>query len=208
MKTFESVPRAAGAAARTAIVVGAETVLGREICADLQAHDWQVTATPPCTGRFASGAELDEVAAGVSDETAGPQLLVVVPTVLPPQLPNDLLDGDRWSDVVEAILRPAVSACRAALPLMARNNESSIVLIVPSENNTDVLTATAAGALVGMLRTLAVEAAEHGVRVCGVTAHTSGEIQDLSSLLDSVRFLVEEGTYFTGQVLTPTRRSR
>ena len=158
-------------------------------------------------GAFAlrgSGAIADEITAALTEtgrqrsDSAG-ELLVVVADATDPA-PVDALDDGRWAAIFDARLRPVVAACVEGYDGMVARGGGAIVLVsVEAPPGAGAHVAAADGALDGFTKSLAAEAAPHGVRVNLI--RTAGDAARATAA--TVVFLAGDGTNMVGQVLRP-----
>lgn len=143
--------------------------------------------------------------------------------------PVSEVSPDEWHRMLRVHLGGAVNLARAATPAMVRRGRGAIIAITSElalgGGSGDSAYAAAKGAIVGFVRSLAAELAPTGVRVNGVapgptdTPLLAGDspwrAPDYLKTLPLrrlvapeevalvVRFLVEEGTFATGEIISP-----
>ena len=143
--------------------------------------------------------------------------------------PVSEVSPDEWHRMLRVHLGGALNLARAATPAMVRRGRGAIIAITSElalgGGSGDSAYAAAKGAIVGFVRSLAAELAPTGVRVNGVapgptdTPLLAGdspwrapdylETLPLRRLVAPeevalvVRFLVEEGTFATGEIISP-----
>jgi 2-hydroxycyclohexanecarboxyl-CoA dehydrogenase len=136
---------------------------------------------------------------------------------------------ERWHRMLEVHLGGTRNACAAVLPGMIERGEGHIITISSelalAGGDEDAHYAAAKGAIIGFTKSLAAEVASSGVRVNSVAPGPTDtpllepdspwraphflETLPLRRLVrpeevaETVLFLVEEGDYFCGQVLSP-----
>ncbi|PZS34188.1 MAG: hypothetical protein DLM58_06160 [Pseudonocardiales bacterium] len=154
-------------------------------------------------------------------ELGAPTLLLTV-NDLPPAAAFADLDSAAWSDLLENVVGRSLDACRAVLPVMRQHGGGTIVAVSPApgpdvEPGPDRGTAHYAAAhhtLLGMMRTLAIEAGPDSINVTTLapvpiaTPATSSHQTDLSAdgltaLADTIAYLIGDGSFCTGQVMAP-----
>jgi 2-hydroxycyclohexanecarboxyl-CoA dehydrogenase len=159
----------------------------------------------------------------------GPVSALITAAGVYERVPIGELDAARWRRMLELLLGGTVHACRAVLPGMLDAGSGSIVTISSelaiSGGEGDAHYVAAKGAVVGFTRSLGEELAPRGVRVNSVAPGPTdtpllapdspsrepdylatlplGRLVTPEEVADSVLFLVEEGTYFAGQVISP-----
>lgn len=142
-------------------------------------------------------------------------------------LPFDRIDADRWTRMLRVHLGGFFNVTRAVLPGMVERGAGSVVAIgselAVGGGDEDAHYAAAKGAVLGLMRALAVEFAGTGVRVNAVapgptdtpllapdspwrdpgylaTLPTRGLVRP-ADVAECVAFLVDEGSYLTGEIL-------
>ncbi len=144
-------------------------------------------------------------------------------------LPVSEIGIERWHRMLAVHLGGARNACAAVLPGMLEREEGHIVTISSelalAGGDEDAHYAAAKGAIIGFTKSLATEVAGRGVRVnCVAPGPTDTPLLAPDSpwrdpaflktlplqrlvrpeeVAETVLFLVEEGDYFCGQVLSP-----
>ncbi|HEY1273790.1 MAG TPA: SDR family oxidoreductase [Thermoleophilaceae bacterium] len=172
------------------------------------------------------------VAAAVAraTEELGPISLLVTAAGFYEMVPVAEIDDERWRRMLRVHLGGAANACWEVLPGMLARGEG-IVVTISSElalaggGPGDAHYAAAKGAVLGFTRSLGWELADKGIRVNSVAPGPTdtpllppdspwrapdylatlplGRLVTPDEVADSVVFLVEEGTYFQGQALSP-----
>ena len=136
---------------------------------------------------------------------------------------------ERWRRMLAVHLGGVVNACWAVLDGMIAAGSGTIVTISSelgiAGGSEDAHYAAAKGAIIGFTRSLGAELAPHGIRVNSVApGPTDTPLLDASSpwrapeylatlplrrlvrpeeAADTVLFLIEDGTYFNGQTISP-----
>lgn len=137
------------------------------------------------------------------------------------------LNPSRWEQMLRVHLGGTYNVCQAVLPGMLGRADGNIVTISSelalSGGEEDCHYASAKGAIIGLTKSLAVEVSDRGVKVnCVAPGPTDTPLlasrwrspeylQTLplrrlvtpEEVAQTVLFLVEEGEYFCGQVLSP-----
>jgi NAD(P)-dependent dehydrogenase (short-subunit alcohol dehydrogenase family) len=174
----------------------------------------------------------EAVAAAVrrATEELGPISLLVTAAGFYEMVPVGEIDDDRWRRMLNVHLGGVVNACWEVLPGMLERG-SGIVVTISSElalaggGRGDAHYAAAKGAVLGFTRSLGWELADKGIRVNSVAPGPTdtpllaadspwrapdylatlplGRLVTPDEIADAVVFLVEEGTYFQGQVISP-----
>jgi NAD(P)-dependent dehydrogenase (short-subunit alcohol dehydrogenase family) len=123
------------------------------------------------------------------------------------------MSPDRWHRLLSAHLGVTTNACAAAVPGMVRAGHGTVVTIsswlalagIAGES----YYAAATGSILAFTKSFALEVASSGVRVNCIavgplhettrtTVHITAE-----EVADTVMFLVNDGDFFVGQVLSP-----
>ncbi|SPT64007.1 MULTISPECIES: SDR family NAD(P)-dependent oxidoreductase [Actinomadura] len=175
---------------RVALVTGASRGIGRSIALTMAESGWHVVATGrDREGLAATAAQI--VAAGghadvhtvdvsneasvrglvaaLADDGAHPVALVNNSGVGGPSMPLWEIEPDAWDEAFAVNVRGVYLLCRAVLPLMIERGTGSVVNVgsVTAKNPLAHRTPYAASkaALIGLTRTLALDAGPHGIRV-------------------------------------------
>ena len=223
--------------AGVAVVTGAASGIGAAVAAELRERGWMVAGldlTPAAACDLAvevdvrdagamtdavgrAGRELGDVTAAVS--VAGHYAMA----------PLAQISTEQWQRMLQVHLGGFTNLARAVLPDMLARGSGGIIAI-SSElaiggGNEDAHYAAAKGAVLGAMRSLAVEAAPQGVRVNAVApgptdtpllaADSPWRARDYLDTLPlrrlgspqevalCVAWLLEEGTFCVGEVLNP-----
>ncbi len=117
-----------------------------------------------------------------------------------PHRPVEEAEPASWEERLQANLEPLLGLLDRALPTLAEN--ASVVAVLPrvafNSGAGTAEAAAAAGAAVGLLRSLAAELGPDGVRVNGIAI---GPETDVASIANAVAFLACDADYVTGEIL-------
>lgn len=226
-----------GAARQPVVAVsGAASGIGAAIAAELSNRGWRIAGIDlhPC--HWDANYELD-----VSDPTAvaraigdverrlGPLSAVVSAAGHYAMAPVSEIALEDWRRMLRVHLGGAMHLARAAAPAMVGRGEGSIVAITSElaigGGGGDAHYAAAKGGVIGLVRSLAIELAPHGVRVNGVAPGPTdtpllaadspwrdpdylatlplGRLVAPEEVARVVAFLIEEGTFATGEIVSP-----
>ena len=191
---------------------------------DLRGSEADLSLIADVTDPAAVSAEVDR-----ATRELGPISLLVSAAGHYEMLPVSEIGIERWRRILAVHLGGARNVCMAVLPGMLERGSGQIVTISSelalAGGDRDVHYVAAKGALIGFTKSLAVEVAGRGVRVNSVAPGPTDtpllapdspwrdpaflETLPLRRLVrpeevaETVLFLVEEGDYFCGQVLSP-----
>ena len=163
-----------------ALVTGSASGIGAATVAELQRRGWTVAgldlgASPDCSAhRVVNMADAAAVAQAVAELTAelGPITAAVSVAGYYEMAPVDEISIDQWTRMLRVHLGGFANLARAVLPDMVEARHGAIVAI-SSElaiggGTDDAHYAAAKGAILGLMRSLAVEYAARGIRVNAV----------------------------------------
>jgi 2-hydroxycyclohexanecarboxyl-CoA dehydrogenase len=228
---------ASGSDSRVAVVTGGASGIGRAVVEELTGRGWDVASLD----LQVATAGAHSVRVDVTDTAAVEQAVREVEDRLGPvgacvsvaghyeMLPVSDISLERWQRMLRVHVGGLVNLARATLPGMLERGHGSVVAIASElavgGGAEDAHYAAAKGAVLGVVRSLAAEAAPHGVRVNAVApGPTDTPLIGPDSpwrapaYLDTlplrrlgtpeevalcVAFLVEEGTFCVGEVLNP-----
>jgi 2-hydroxycyclohexanecarboxyl-CoA dehydrogenase len=203
---------------RVAVVTGAGDVVASAIVERLRAGGFRVagldaqravgdlTIDVDLTDRSAIG----EAAERVSRELGPVSVLVTVPRVHD-AAPFGEMDAGRWDRLLGGYLAATANACRAIVPSMVSAGRGTVACLtswkalagIPGE----AYEAAAAGSLLAFTKSFAVEVAPAGVRVNCIAVgplepHDGQDAVRPQDVAETVMFLVDDGEFFVGQVLS------
>jgi 2-hydroxycyclohexanecarboxyl-CoA dehydrogenase len=191
---------------------------------DLEPSDTEVSLQVDVTDRPAV-----EQAARSAAERLGPVSALITAAGVYEMVPVADIDAERWLRMVAVHLGGVANACWAVLPSMLESGTGTIIT-VSSElalagGNGDAHYVAAKGAILGFTRSLGAELAPQGIRVNSVAPGPTdtpllaadspwrrpayleslplGRLVRPGEVADTVMFVLEEGTYFYGQTVSP-----
>jgi len=191
---------------------------------DLERSDTELSLEVDVTDRAAV-----ERAARSAAEQLGPVSALVTAAGVYEMVPVADIDAERWRRMLAVHLGGVANACWAVLPSMLESGAGTIVTISSelalAGGDGDAHYAAAKGAILGFTRSLGGELAPQGIRVNGVAPGPTdtpllaadspwrrseyldslplGRLVRPDEVADTVMFLLEEGTYFYGQTVSP-----
>jgi len=222
--------------ARIAAVTGAASGIGAAIAAELSNRGWRIAGLDLRHSDWDASYEIDvadadSVAQAVDDieRDLGPLDAVVSAAGHYAMIPVANIEPADWQRMLRVHLGGAMHLARAAAPRMMHRGSGSIVAITSElaigGGAGDAHYAAAKGALIGLVRSLAVELAPHGVRVNAVAPGPTdtpmlaadspwrdpgylatlplGRLVAPEEVALVVAFLIEEGTFATGEIVSP-----
>ena len=220
---------------RVALVTGAASGIGAAITQSLRDGGWRVAgldlresdADLSCRGDVTDpGAAQATVRR--AEEALGPVLALVTCAGYYEMLPVEDISPEAWQRMLRVHLGGVLGAVRAVLPGMLERGEGDVVAIASElaigGGAEDAHYAAAKGAILGFVRSLAVEVAGQGVRVNAVAPGPTdtpllsddspwrapdylatlpaGRLARPGEVALAVRFLLEEGSFCVGEVLS------
>lgn len=223
-------------AAPVAVVTGAASGIGAAIAGELTTRGWQVAGLDLYGSDWAMSIETDvadeaQVRTAVErvEHELGPVQATVSAAGHYAMVPvADITEHD-WRRMLRVHLGGAMHLARAAAPAMTQRGSGSIVAIASElaigGGGGDAHYAAAKGAVIGFVRSLAIELAATGVRVNGVAPGPTdtpmlaadspwrspdyldtlplGRLSSPQEIALVVAYLVEEGTFATGEIISP-----
>jgi 2-hydroxycyclohexanecarboxyl-CoA dehydrogenase len=146
--------------------------------------------------------QMQSAAERVTRELGPPSVLVIAPQARA-SLPFGSMPTGQWQSLLDDYLGGTASACAAFVPGMVQARRGCVITLVPSAAVEGVpgeaYPAAASGTILGFTKSFALEVARHGVRVNCIAA---GAVSP-DEIADTIAFLVADGDFFVGQVLTP-----
>jgi NAD(P)-dependent dehydrogenase (short-subunit alcohol dehydrogenase family) len=205
---------------RVALVAGSGGRVGSNIVSRLRAEGFAVGGLDeePGSADLAISVDLTnraattEAAARVANELGTISVLVTAPEHYDAARFGDM-SPERWQRLLAAHLGVTTNAFAATVPGMVRAGHGTVVTIsswlalagIAGES----YYAAATGSILAFTKSVAIEVASNGVRVNCIavgplheTSRTPVHITP-DDVADTVMFLVNDGDFFVGQVLTP-----
>jgi 2-hydroxycyclohexanecarboxyl-CoA dehydrogenase len=191
---------------------------------DLDASATELSLQADVTDR-----EAVQAAAGRVANELGPATLLVTAAGVYEQVPVEDIDDERWRRMLAIHLGGVANACWAVLPDMLAEGEGTVVTISSelalAGGSNDAHYVAAKGAILGFTRSLGVELAPKGIRVNSVAPGPTdtplldpdspwrepgylatlplGRLVTPDDVAQTVLYLIEDGTYFAGQTISP-----
>ena len=191
---------------------------------DLDESATELSLRADVTDRERVKAAADRVA-----EELGPPTLLVTAAGVYEQAPVADIDDERWRRMLAIHLGGVANACWVVLPGMLAKGAGTVVTISSelalAGGGNDAHYVAAKGAILGFTRSLGVELAPRGIRVNSVAPGPTdtpllaadspwrgpsylatlplGRLVTADEVAQTVLYLVEEGTYFAGQTISP-----
>lgn len=220
----------------TALVTGAASGIGAAIAHELTSAGWRVAGYD----LHDSPTELSLIG-DTTDPGAAEQAVIRTVDTLGPidalvnsaghyeMVPFEQITPAQWARMLAVHLGGFVTMARAVLPGMLARNAGSIVAVVSElalgGGEQVAHYAAAKGAVIGLVKSLAVEVAPHGVLVNAVapgptdtplipsgspergpqflSTLPAGRLADPREIAAATRFVIEGGTFMAGEVLSP-----
>ena len=191
---------------------------------DLERSDTELSLKLDVTDRPA----VEHAAHRIADQL-GPVSALVTAAGVYEMVPVAEIDAERWRRMLAVHLGGVANACWAVLPSMLETGTGTIITISSelalAGGNGDAHYAAAKGAILGFTRSLGAELALLGIRVNSVAPGPTdtpllapdspwrrpayldslplGRLVRPDEVADAVMFVLEEGTYFYGQTVSP-----
>lgn len=221
---------------RIAVVTGAAGGIGASVAAELADRGWRVAGFDLRPSQWDLSRMVD-----VSDPTSVSDAVTEVEQALGPvetvvssaghYAMDDVLDitPEQWHTMLRVHLGGLVNLARAVLPGMTARGHGSIVAVTSElaigGGDRDAHYAAAKGAIIGLVRSLAIEVADTGVRVNAVAPGPTDtpligpdspwrdpaylatiplrRLVTPEEVALTVGHLIEEATFMTGEILSP-----
>lgn len=222
---------------RVAIVTGAASGIGAAAAVELESRGWTVAGfdlrpSPRCSfDTLVDMTNPEEVMAAVArvGRELGPVAAAVSAAGYYEMLPVSDITPDHWRRMLSVHVGGFVNLARAVMPGMTADGGGSIVSITSElaigGGSHDAHYAAAKGALLGLVRSLAAEAAHSGIRVNAVAPGPTdtpllaadspwrapeylamlplGRLTSPEEVAICIAFLLDEGTFCIGETLNP-----
>ena len=205
---------------RVALVAGSAGRVGGTIVSRLQAEGFAVGGLDDETGPadlaivvdLTNRAATTAAAARVANELGPVSVLVTAPEQYDGARFGEMT-SDRWQRLLLAHLGATTNACAAAVPGMVQAGHGCVITLSSwlalAGMAGESYYAAATGSILAFTKSFALEVASKGVRVnciaVGPLHETSRTPVHITAddVADTVMFLVNDGDFFVGQVLSP-----
>jgi NAD(P)-dependent dehydrogenase (short-subunit alcohol dehydrogenase family) len=223
------------ASRRVAIVTGAASGIGASVAASLRSSGYRVAGIDlvesdtdlSCIGDVTDVGAVNDAVARATEEL-GPIDTVVSVAGYYEMVPFSEITEAQWTRMLRVHLGGLTNVVRATLPGMLERSQGTIVA-VSSElaiggGDTDAHYAAAKGAIIGFVRSLAVEVAPKGIRVNSVAPGPcdtpllapdspwrereyldtlpARRLASPDEVATAVQFLVDDGSFVVGEVIS------
>ncbi len=188
----------------TALVTGASAAVGRAVAARLESEGFKVGRVddPDLADRETAV----EAVARVARELGPISVLVTSPSFHDAAKFGEM-SAARWGRLLHAHLGTTTNACAATVPAMVEAGRGTVVTISSWHAFAGVAGeayfAAATGSILAFTKSFALEVAPKGVRVNCIAVGPMEKGVLPADVADSVMFLVDDGDFFVGQVLSP-----
>ena len=212
-------------APRVGILVGADSRLRQYLTWRLRSDGWLIgvadtNVAPPAAAPTSLTEPHDEHSLGEAIRGAvtqlGPPSLLVTITDAPDPCPFTDLDAAQWVRLLDQVVGSSLTACRAIVPAMCRHGGGTVIAVSSAPPPGAAHYAAAHHTLLGMMRSLAIETAPGNVNVTTIAPNLGDDpgARDLitgagadeaadAAVADTIIYLAGEGSFCTGQVMTP-----
>ncbi|HYM97637.1 MAG TPA: SDR family NAD(P)-dependent oxidoreductase [Candidatus Sulfotelmatobacter sp.] len=133
----------------------------------------------------------------------GPVSVLVTAPELRATAPFGSMSPEQWQSLLNAYVGMTASACAAFVPSMVQARAGSVITLSSSVALSgapgEAYLAAASGSILGFTKSFALEVSRYGVRVNCIAAGTVTPHE----IADIVAFLVHDGDFYVGQVLSP-----
>jgi NAD(P)-dependent dehydrogenase (short-subunit alcohol dehydrogenase family) len=192
---------AEGTATRVAALAGASGVVAAAIRERLTAEGFTVAALD------ASDRDQAKVAADRIEKEHGPIAVLVTAPDQRDAAPFGELSAQRWQRLLMGQLGTTVNACAAVGPAMVQAQRGTIITLSSwlalAGIAGEAYYAAATGSILAFTKSFAIEVARHGVRVNCIAVGPLDRGVRAVDIAETVAFLINDGDFFVGQVLTP-----
>jgi 2-hydroxycyclohexanecarboxyl-CoA dehydrogenase len=211
MTTVEP-PRSGTGLAQVALISGAASGIGRACAEAMRGHGWRtagIDLNPSDTDLSLRADVSDRAAVAAAADQVAERFGRIDLLVTAADYDEDGIDVvditlAQWNRMLAVILGGTVNCCAAVLPHMLSRGEGAVVAIsseLALAGGTGHLHYVAAhGAVLGLVKSLAMEVAETGIRVNAVAP---GRMVGPEEIASAVYYLATEGSMYCGEVLSP-----
>jgi 2-hydroxycyclohexanecarboxyl-CoA dehydrogenase len=233
----ELTPRAAAAPAPAALITGAASGIGAACARLLRDRGWHTAGIDLRASQTDLAAVVDVTdragVAAAADAAAGRfgrlDLLVTAAGYYEEGIDVTEISHAQWDRMLAVILGGTVHACQAVLPHLLARGEGAIVAISSelalAGSATDLHYVAAKGAVLGLVKSLALEVAHTGIRVNAVAPGPTdtpllaadslwrkpdylatlplGRLVTPDEIAHTVCYLATEGSMYCGEVISP-----